>query len=230
MSDVRWDMLAQYPNPGQAFSQAFQQGQQRAQEERKKQALAALVGNPDDPRALEALAQIDPATAMQFKQRQAEMAMGQVQQNREQIRIGAQIIRQAQPRDQAGWEQALNVARQYGIDPDKLGVPRQFDPGYVQNIVGLADALDPKNQAQAPSFIREADALGIPRDEAARLWKQKQGIVVVNGIPHMAAPQSGPQPGQVEDGYRFRGGNPADPNSWEPVGGQTVAPSGPFQP
>lgn len=26
-----------------------------------------------------------------------------------------------------------------------------------------------------------------------------------------------PQPGQIEDGFRFRGGNPADPKNWEPI-------------
>lgn len=28
-----------------------------------------------------------------------------------------------------------------------------------------------------------------------------------------------PSPGQIEDGYRFKGGNPSDPNNWEEVGG-----------
>jgi hypothetical protein len=35
--------------------------------------------------------------------------------------------------------------------------------------------------------------------------------------PASAAPAGKPVPGMVQDGYRFKGGNPADPNSWERV-------------
>ena len=30
-------------------------------------------------------------------------------------------------------------------------------------------------------------------------------------------PEGSPKPGDIEDGYRFKGGDPADRNSWEPV-------------
>lgn len=38
-----------------------------------------------------------------------------------------------------------------------------------------------------------------------------------DGGAGQAQQSGGPQPGMVEDGYRFKGGNPADPNSWEPA-------------
>jgi hypothetical protein len=35
------------------------------------------------------------------------------------------------------------------------------------------------------------------------------------GAAAAPAVTDGPQPGDVEDGYRFLGGDPADPASWE---------------
>lgn len=38
-----------------------------------------------------------------------------------------------------------------------------------------------------------------------------------NAPQQQPLPQGGPQPGTVEEGFRFKGGDPADPNNWEPV-------------
>ena len=40
--------------------------------------------------------------------------------------------------------------------------------------------------------------------------------------------QSGPQPGAIEDGHQFMGGNPADQGNWKPVGGAVPQVSRPF--
>ena len=227
--------MVQLINPadvGAGITQQFYQGMQKRREMETQNALSQYALNPDDPKAMEGLARYNPQMAIQLRAQRQQEAMRGLEAHREKIVMGAKIVRQINPKDDADWQRVLQMAQQVGID--LADVPKQFDPQYVQGLIGVAEALAPQREAQDPSFIREADMLGIPRNEAAELWRKKQGIVVVNGIPHMVQPdaQSGPQPGTVEDGYRFKGGNPADPNSWEQVqGGQMgSAPSGGFQP
>lgn len=74
-------------------------------------------------------------------------------------------------------------------------------------------------------FNKDAEVKYVPVAAGGKLQGFQYGQPLGGG----QAPQStGPQPGVVEDGYRFKGGNPADPSSWEQVGGQTPRASGGF--
>lgn len=50
----------------------------------------------------------------------------------------------------------------------------------------------------------------IANEPAIKKWSQVQQ-------PGAAPAKAAPTPGTIESGYRFKGGNPADPNSWEKV-------------
>lgn len=189
--------LAQAPNPGASFLNAFQHGQQRREQREMQQRQ---------------FKQEDEDRDLRRREMEAKIKESGLEQHRSAIKTGAAIIRQVKPQDQQTWDQALSALQQYGINPDAVGVPRQFDPAYAQQIVQLADALDPQKGAQEPSFVREGDALGVSRDRQRQLWEQKQGIVVINGVPHMAAPRGG------------------DDDEWEYEGGQTPQASGNFRP
>jgi hypothetical protein len=151
MSEVMWNALAAYPNMGEAFSNSFNQGLERNRENEARNAMAALVQNPENPQALAALAQIDPQTAMQFRQQQLEQHKTLLAEHQDSILKGAEILRQFNPQDQQGYSAALQAAQQAGIDISQ--VPQEYNPQYVQGVIHIADAMKPGPQDPGP--IRE---------------------------------------------------------------------------
>ena len=90
----------------------------------------------------------------------------------------------------------------------------------------------PGDGPKVRAYKREARERAIAAIESgmtpAQMIAQERALAKANGIPIDAAvdagqpaaqqPQSGgPQPGTVEDGYEFQGGDPADPQNWRPV-------------
>lgn len=63
-----------------------------------------------------------------------------------------------------------------------------------------------------------------PEDFQNRINLLERDVSVFSKNPKASSPapspspvQSGPKPGAIEDGYRFKGGNPASPSSWEKI-------------
>lgn len=125
------------PNAGVAFVNAFQAGQ----EAKRQQAMQE-----------QQMREHQEDRQLQRDQMQQAGIKAQLDQHRDAIKTGAAIIRQINPKDQAGWDQALAAAQQYGITPEEIGVPRQFDANYAQQIVALANALEPPKNPQLVPF------------------------------------------------------------------------------
>lgn len=222
--------IRQY-DPGAAFQQAFQQGQQTREQNMAKAAYAALVPDPSNDAALEALAGVNPEAAMQFKQQQAQARQQEMEQAKAQLGAhydsvlkGAQLIRQTQPKDQASWDQTLMLARQSGIDISE--VPPQFDPNYVQQIVQLADAFKPQERHN-PQLVPFTQGGGVAR------YNQQTGQMETLVMPNDGGHAAGDSVNSVQEGATatnpqtgekiiFRGGQ------WQPVGGQAAPPPATF--
>lgn len=84
------------------------------------------------------------------------------------------------------------------------------DYNFIRQTLGDQPARDYlSNKTLPPPFVQRNS------DGTSTLYPQ--------GLPRGGA---GPQPGMIRDGYRFKGGNPNDQNSWEAVGQAQTVPGG----
>lgn len=154
-----WSPLSNIPNAGEAFAKGLETGRAARMQRDRHNALTGL--GMGDPGALNALMAVDPETGMQYQRQQIQQQQleqkrqGEISEaSRQNIIKGAQILRQINPKDDASYQQALQAARQMGIDVST--VPQQFDPQFVQNMIAAADTFEPQKPSNAgPASIQE---------------------------------------------------------------------------
>lgn len=203
------------------FSQGFQMGDHLRQRQEQKEQQNAL---------LDLRKQEQAQRQTEFEAQQAERQTKQKEAARSQMQQMARLFAHAEKGPEQ-WQQALSAAQQLGFDTSS--VPKEFTPGWAAQQRLIVEALSKDGASEALSTAgKQAIDMGYKPgtpefNQAVRdIWQAGESKPYTQGaetklyVPQIGGPgqvQGGPAPGTIEDGHRFKGGNPADPNAWEPV-------------
>lgn len=197
----------------------------------------ANMGNESD--AWATLAQNDPEAAFKLRGQMQQQQGQQQDRHLKQMEMTGRLLNHA--KDEQSYQQALGVARRMGLDVS--GAPPEYGDGsWVQQqkivlqalgsdgekISGIArELVDAGYQPGTPEFSEAMRS--VISNKYASEYVDESGNTRRRSTLNLGASR-GPQPGMVEDGYRFKGGNPADPSAWEPIsqGGPAAVPHTPF--
>jgi type II secretory pathway pseudopilin PulG len=92
----------------------------------------------------------------------------------------------------------------------------QFAEAFLRFKTGAASTHDEVQRNIRTYFPQPGDGADVV-EQKRRMREQAIRDVGTAAGPGSAAPTGAPQIGEVRKGYRFKGGNPADRNNWEPV-------------
>jgi hypothetical protein len=241
MSDaygIDWSLAAPRVNVGNALLSGFEQGRAVRREADQQSALRAYSQNPDAPGALNALMPYQPELAARLGQQRFQQQSAAAEQQKaadvEQKKFWARAAKGVS--DAQGWDQLVDWAVSNG-HPEAAQLRGKFSPQARLAIMAEGGEVDddvaPSAMEKDYRFLTDLNPQFaeqyIENKVNPSQWVPvtgADGSVTLYPVPKNAAiGGGGPQPGAVEDGYRFKGGNPGDPASWEPVGG-----GGPTQP
>lgn len=237
---INWGLLQGAPNIGESFQSGLMTAQRNAlagqelgmrrQAIERENALRQGLMSAYDP----ATGAVDPQRmraayagagdipgAMAFDAQRAQQQQQITEAEREQIVTGARIIRQINPRDEAGWQQVIAAARQAGVDT--ANVPPAYDPQYVQSVLAAAEAIEPTRTPNGPNIQREVEYYrSIGRDDLALQLLERHA----EGPPLTARNEDGTF--TIIPQSVIRGQPQADDDEWEYEGGPSQSGSGNF--
>ena len=256
MSGVDWG-LGVAPDVGGTFMNAYNQGREQRRVEDGRNALAAYAQNPNDT-TLNALAPHAPEYVIKRReemakvQREAEekQLIGAAlngdaaarqklayvnsdeyiklnDRTKKAVDAGMDAIAQQaftilqlpEAQRPAAFQQALANMKAQGVNVGSFRLSGDVTQD-LKTALAMAGKLEAFEQFAQPKYT--------PIGEAGLAGFQFGKPIQQGGQPQNFAP--GPQPGSVVGGYRFKGGNPNDRNSWEQVGGGASNGTGGFRP
>lgn len=120
--------------------------------------------------------------------------------------------------ERALMERARIISERLNI-PMEQAVQVANDPSAMRQAVMPAKPEGPVAAARNAEWWMSATPEQRSALEEYSRVTQPRFAVGPDGVQRPLPRQTGPTPGTVEDGYRFKGGDPGDPNNWEQVGG-----------
>lgn len=168
MPEINWGM-AQMPDFGGNALAAFEQGRQIARQRKTEEAWGAYAANPDDPNALNALAQYDPKSAI---------ALRQDAEKRRREMMAQDLQRKAVAGDPAAMAQlsGIDLDAWSKLDTQQRTVAKQRAE-YIGNSALAISRLPPQQQAAAwDAAIEQGVQLGMTELASQRGKYSPQGL------------------------------------------------------